>query len=328
MSAISEVLALAARQAGTLSSSQARSLLTSHEYARARQTGFLTPVGLRALRVAGFPQTPLHRAWLGVHEVGPPCVVAGVTNGLLRGWPEVRDEPTRPRIVVPEARELRGIRYASVRRLSHVERYTTVPGPLGIPVLSTLDTVVTAAVDVDDDTLLTLIQRLCFAGELDVGALLGRTRTGLPGSATITRAATWYRSGLESPSEVRVYRILQRRDMAPEHLNVWLVADDGQRFGPVDGWSDHGVGYEVDGQEAHGTVERQRRDEWKTNRAVEAGAMVVRFTGSDIARPDDLAAQWAYAVNVAATSRPRGFQVVHQRGRTCPCQEQGPSTAS
>jgi hypothetical protein len=251
--------------------------------------------------------------------VGPPSAVSGLTLAVLRGWLDV-EMPHRPQLVIPTSRRLSASTAASLRRVEHWGQLQILSGPYGVPVLGVLDGMITLAPDCDDGEFHTLLQSLAFSGDLDVRALMSRRRTGLPGSALITRVGERYLLGLDSPREVEVYRVLRAHQMPPDHLNVLVAGAGGLVVGPFDGYDEVGAAYEVDGVEVHGTDEQQDRDAAKNTRADRARVEVVRFVGSDITRRDPMLDGW-WAARAAAEGRGLGasFSVIHLDGRGCPC---------
>jgi len=260
----------------------------------------------------------LSRAIEACRQVGAPCALAGLTLAVLRDWVDL-PMPMLPQLVAPATREPVSRTVAAVRRIRRWDLVEVVPGLWGLPWLSVLDGLITLAPDVDDGALHLLLQRLAFDGHLDVAALMRRRRTGLPGSARISRVGGRYLLGLDSPREYEVYNVLRFHDMAPDHLNVAVRTTSGVTVGPFDGYDDNGAAYEVDGAEFHTSEAQLAVDADKSRRAELIGLHVVRFLGPDIAARRPMLEGWWDARSLARESPVLGLDVVHQPGRSCPC---------
>lgn len=264
------------------------------------------------------PSPSAARVVAAVLAVGEPCALAGLTLAAMRSWGDFV-VPSRPDLVVPASRRDVYSEVATLRRVVRWEEVELTTGPLGLPAVGILDGVITLAPATDDATLHTIVQQLAYAGDLDVNALMGRRRTGLPGSARLTRVGGRYLVGLDSPRELEVFNVLRSRGLAPDHLNVSVAHPDGRTVGPFDGYADVGAAYEVDS--IHHTSDHQLAvDGWKTGIAVDLGLAVVRFIGKDIDDRLPMLEGWVAAREVAA-ARAAGLslQVVHPPDRRCIC---------
>jgi hypothetical protein len=309
--------AIAATQAGRVSLAQVSQILTRAEIDWACRVGELRRVHAHVFAVAGFPDTPLASAWGAVREIGEPCAAAGLLLGAVLGWPGVLP-PTRPELVVSETRQPEVPRSGiELRRLSHWTPADGVRGPLNIPLLDTIDGVMTLSRHVTEGELHTVIQHLVHRGELDMHGLWVRRRQGLAGSAQVTAVSERFLLGMDSPQEVLVYNVFSFYGRPPDHLNVSVVDGRGRRGGPYDGYSECGVGYQVDGEAAHGIDEQQRIDEATVTHARTLGLEVLRFTNEAIRPRTPMYEGWVRALD---TPRPRPpLRVLHQPGRHCIC---------
>jgi hypothetical protein len=309
--------ALAASQAGRVSLAQVRELLTRAEFDWACRVGELRRLHSRVFSVRGFPDTPLASAYAAVLDVGQPCALSGLALGVVLGWPGLV-MPRRPEIVVPETRQLDVARQdVDLRRLAHWDADRALAGPLRIPILDAVDGVMTLSRHVTDGGLHTVVQQLVYHGELDMRALWARRRTGLPGSSRLTAVSERFLLGMDSPQEVLVHNVLRFWGRAPDHLNVYVVDDRGRRGGPYDGYSELGVGYQVDGEAAHSDDEQQRTDAAVVQHAASLGVELLRFTNDAIRPRVPMLEMWVGALD---TPRPRPrVRVVHQPGRHCVC---------
>jgi hypothetical protein len=223
-----------------------------------------------------------------------------------------------PQLVAPTTRRDPGPRLADVRRVEKWDRLVIEEGPYGLPLLGALDGLISVAPHLDDGAFHVLLQQLVFAGQVDLTELMARRRTGLPGSARITRVGELYRLGLDSPQEVKVFNIFRFHGQAPDHLNASVLMPWGL-VGPFDGLDDIGSAYEVDGAD-HTDDRHLVTDPWKDERASRARLELVRLTNPDIdARAPAVDGWVATRSRAALIVRESPLQVIHQRGRWCPC---------
>ncbi|HVE98905.1 MAG TPA: hypothetical protein VNA12_06975 [Mycobacteriales bacterium] len=260
----------------------------------------------------------IDRVLAAVLAVGHPCAVSGVTAAALRSWGGFV-VPDRPNLVVPATRPNVYEGVAAIRRIARWGELEIVEGPFGIPALGVIDGLFTLAPSCADQRLHAIVQELSYGGELDVRQLMRRRRTGLPGSARITRVGQRYLVGLDSPREVEVFNVLRSRGLPPDHLNVKVAAPDGRVVGPFDGYDELGAAYEVDSI-FHTTDEQRAADSWKSGAAAGIGVAVVRFIGDDITSRTPMLEGWVAArASALARSAGAGLEVIHQPGRGCIC---------
>lgn len=260
----------------------------------------------------------LGRVVAAVEAVGEPCAVSGVALAALRGWLDFTIPPVTE-LVVPATRTNVYSPLAKVRRVVHWNALEVVAGACGMPWLGILDGVLTVAPHVDEGDLHLLLQRLSYEGALDVPALMRRRRTGLPGSAKISRVGGFYLLGLDSPREVEVFNVLRSVGYPPDHLNVMVVSPDGRSVGPIDGYADVGAGYEVDSI-FHLSDDQRAVDRRKSDAADAIGMKLVRFLGTDITTRRPMIEGWIDALDRATSAAAgAGLVVVHLPGRSCPC---------
>jgi hypothetical protein len=250
-------------------------------------------------------------------RIGAPLAVSGATLAAFRGWP--RCVPPRiPQFVSPTTRRDVDPTVANVRRVKDWQRLALEAGPYGVPLLSVLDGMITLAPDVDDPTFHTILQGLVFNGELSFPQLMARRRTGLPGSARISRVGGHYGMGLDSPGELRVFNLFRFHGCAPDHLNALVRTPQGLA-GPYDGLDDIGCAYEYDGAD-HTDDDHQVTDPWKDERAAAAGVELVRLLAPDVHARVPAVEGWLGARATAAqVVRPAPLEIVHLPGRSCPC---------
>lgn len=315
--------ATARSQSGAISLAEARQAkVDRRSLYRLAGKGVLDNRGHGVLVVAGAPRDDLQRAWAAVLAVGPPCALRAEwalwARGLIRGAPV-----TDPQIGVPHTRKLVRRDGAVVRRISWWTtdaRVDELDHLGGLPALSTLDSIVTAAPHVSDATLLAAVQDAAYRGELSIAALIRRRRRGLPGSPRIGRVVATYLRGHDSALEVTAFAVLTDGDMSGMHTNVILVDEDGRRLGPVDGYHEDGAAYEVDGRSAHANRRRRERDKQKDSRAAEMGVPLPRFDARQISDGPSARERWLAA---RAEARESGIgarlTVVHLPGRGCCC---------
>ncbi len=288
---------------------------------RWRESGVLEARGHGTYVVAGSPDGPLREAWVAVLEVGEPCALVGSwalwARRLVPGMPE-----GQPQIGVPARRKLRRRMAARIRRITWwpsavVDRLDEHGG---LPVLSPIDSLVTAAPAVSDATLLAALQEAVFRGEVSPTELVRRRRRGLPGSARIGRVVAVYLIGHDSWLEVTAFEVLTAGDACGMHCNVVVVDERGRRLGPLDGYHEDGAGYEADGRVAHGSRRQKARDGGKDALAREMGVPLPRFIASQLGNPAAARARWLAARAQARTAGiGQRLRVEHLPGRSCPC---------
>ena len=308
--------ATARAQAGCFSPLQARSAKVHHDVLdKWVQSGIVRRVH-DVYVVEGAPASELQACWIAVLAVGKRVALRGLTAAWLRKVPGIKP-PEVPQLLVPSTRtpSVEGI--ADVRRVGDWSAYT-ISKVDGLPVLAPLDTVLTSAPQLSDAALLRVLQDLCFRGEIDLVALAQRRRRGLPGSDRLGRVLATYLLGHDSTFESFGYGILNGADLAPDHCNVIIVAPDGNRVGPVDGYFEaEGVAYDLDGRRAHDARARRERDAKKVVHASEVGVLLRRFG------PDEVADHRGFIAALRAQLRgreaPPGLEVEHLPGRSCPC---------
>jgi hypothetical protein len=191
-------------------------------------------------------------------------------------------------------------------------------GPYGLPILRPIDGLISVAHHLDDGAFHVLLHELVFNGQIAVQELLARRRTGLPGSARISRVCALYEQGIDSPGELRTFNLFSSYGLAPDHLNVSVLTSSGL-VGPFDGLDDAGSGYEYDGSD-HLDDRHQATDPWKDRRAQDARLEIMRVVSPDVnSRVPALEGWLAARERAARIVRPTPLQIVHQQGRSCPC---------
>ncbi|HVE99261.1 MAG TPA: type IV toxin-antitoxin system AbiEi family antitoxin domain-containing protein [Mycobacteriales bacterium] len=313
--------ATARAQHGALSAGQARwSGVDRRTLARLAEAGVLVRDEYGVYTVVGAPVTPLQRAWVAILAVGAPCALRAEwalwAQGLIRYAPS-----GPPQVGVPHTRKLVRRDGALLRRISWWRaeaRVDQIDALGGLPVLSTVDAIVTAAPHVSDATLLAAVQEATFRGDLSLPDLIRRRRRGLPGSPRIGRVVTTYLRGHDSVFEATTYAVLTDGDNSGMHCNVVVTDGHGRRIGPVDGYHEDGAAYEADGRAWHSRRRHVDRDARKDALAASIGLPLPRFTTVDIADGAAARARW---LDARATARAGGtaFTVEHQPGRSCPC---------
>lgn len=322
--AFPRTLAATARaQAGAFSLDQARLARVDQKVLhRLAEKGVLDNRGHGVMVVAGAPRDDLQRAWSAVLSVGQPCALSAEWALWARG--HLRTPPEgAPQIGVPDSRKLVARDCASIRRISWWTGNSAVEELRhcgGIPVLSAIDSIVTAARCVSDASLLAALQDAAFKGEVSVAELISRRRRGLPGSPRLGRVIATYLTGHDSAFEVTTYAVLTAGDTRGMHTNVILVDGQGRTLGPVDGYHEDGAAYEADGRSVHGNRRRRDRDRLKDDRAREMGVPLPRFDSRQISEGATARARWLGARAAArASGVGRRLTVQHLPGRGCCC---------
>lgn len=245
-----------------------------------------------------------------------------MTLAAFRGWPGCV-WPAVPQFVSPASRRDFAAELADVRRVERWDQLVVEEGPFGLPILGPLDGLITLAPYVDDGTFHVILQQHIFSGEFELRELMARRRSGLPGSARITRVGEHFQMGLDSPEELAVFTLFRAHGHAPNHLNASVQMPWGL-VGPFDGLDDIGSGYEYDG--GHHTDDRHLiTDPWKNQRAERARLEIVRLISPDVGAREPALAGWLVARSRAASIvRPTPLLIVHQSGRRCPCGYRAP----
>ncbi len=310
-------------QSGTISIDEARSARADRRALyRLADSGVLENRGHGVLVLTGAPRDALQRAWAAVLSVGQPCALRAEWALWARNLiPAVPGCP--PQIGVPADRKLVRRSDVDLQRITWWDsqaRVDELASLGGLPVLSPVDSLVTAAAFVSDGLLLAAVQEAVYRDQLRHSDLIGRRRRGLPGSPRIGRVAATYLLGHDSAFEVTSYAVLTAGDSAGMHCNVVLVDPEGRRLGPVDGFHEDGAAYEIDGRAAYSGRRREKRDEAKSSLAKEMGIPLPRFRAADIADPASARARW---LDARADARARGvgarLTIEHLPGRRCRC---------
>ena len=263
--------------------------------------------------VVGSPCTPQQRAWVAVLACGADAALAGET---AIWWLGLRDVvPPVPQVAVESGRDPR-TPHARVRRLARWDE-VAIDEVDGMRVLALPDAIVTSAATMSEDELLVLIQRAAFERGLDPENLLLHCRQGLPGGRRLRGAVDIHRHGFDSPGERDIFTSLHRLHLPPDHCNIVLVAPDGRRTTPLDGYFKRGLGYDYDGRAAHAGYRASRRDQWKTTSTQSLGVELLRLDGRHRASPRLL--EGAVREGLARVRHEPDLTVEHLPGRSCVC---------
>ena len=315
--------ATAREQYGVISLGEARATgADPRALSRLSERGLLDNRGHGVLAVVGAPSNPYQEAWQAVLSVGLPCALRAQwalwARRLLPG-----DPPSPPQIAIPNHRKLVRRDDAVIRRINWWYDQAQVDELIelgGLPVLSPIDSLVTAAAHISDAALLTALQEARHRRIVDITELIRRRRRGLPGSTRIGRVAATYLAGHDSTYEVTTYAVLTAGDDTGMHRNVVLVDGEGNRLGPVDGYHEDGAAYEADGPAGHSSRQAKDRDRWKDSCAGRMGIPMPRFTPEQICDPTTARARWLDARRIAREAGVgRRLRVEHLPGRGCSC---------
>ncbi len=288
MDAMTQALAIAARQHGAIGSSQARSCgLSRHQIRHLVRSGRFVADRRAICVVAGTPDTWERRAWIALLACGDEAVLshraAGYVHGLLESKPRRIDITMWHRT---RNGHVEGLPIHRAVRLEAADRRTVK----GFPVTSPARTLVDLASELPDRAL---------ARTVDKALLLGIT------TIRVVRRYVRDRRLQRRPGVGRLLRLLDDREFGVpeselERRTLELIAEyrlpapgRQQRVGRhrVDfAYMDQRVLVEVDGRATHGTAEAFEHDPRRQNALVLEGWTVLRFTWKQITQDPDYVA--------------------------------------
>ncbi len=282
------LLAIAARQDALLCALQARALGFSESAIRRRvQAGLWGRVLPGVYKVTGAPTTDHQRVWAAVLWAGGGAAVSHASAAWLWGLDGFR-APPRPEVTVPRRRgpssDLVGVHRTLA--LPDVDRAEVD----GIPVTAPARTVIDVAAQLDGEALEAAVESVFRLGlardsllRWRVEELGGTRRPGCGSLLAILDARGQGAAALESPLEVRTWRVLVRSDV-PTPLRQYSIRGGQRRFRLDFAWPDRKVAVECDGYSAHGGHVAFRRDRRKLAALAALGWLVVPVTWDDVTR--------------------------------------------
>ena len=274
------LLALAARQAGVVSMSQARELGVSRARQRTRVERREWTLRLGCLEVCGPARNSdlADAAALGL-RLGPTTVVSGPTAMRLGGW-SVPDTA----LIAVGTKHHRGIEGVVLLRDGRPRR--TVTGP-GCRIARREEALVDTAVVLPLPRALEIVELALQRGwittarwETLVRDRLGRGRDG---AAKLRSLTDHVKGGTRSAAERRMLTLLRQARITGWISNYPVLGDDGYIVAVLDfAWPELKVCIEVDGRAFHSGRAEFEHDRARQNALLLAGWMVLRFTWQQI----------------------------------------------
>jgi hypothetical protein len=290
------LMEIAARQDALACALQARALGFSESAIRRRVQGGLWGRVLPSVyKVTGAPTTDRQRVRAAALWVGGGAVVSHASAAWLWGLDGFKP-PERPEVTVPRRRGPSSDLVVVHRTLALPDADRAEVG--GIPVTGPARTVIDVAAQLGDEA---------FEAAVESGFRLGRYRdsfvrwrveelggTKRPGSRqllAILDARGKGAAALESPLEVRTWRVLTRSDLPAPVRQHWVRARE--RWFRLDfAWPDRKVGVECDGYMPHGGRIAFRRDRRKLAALAGLRWLMIPVTWADVTRrPEEMLAE-------------------------------------
>ncbi|SEE90646.1 type IV toxin-antitoxin system AbiEi family antitoxin domain-containing protein [Ruania alba] len=229
----------------------------------------------------------MRQVWVGILAGGPRAVAVGPCALAVHGvWGLPID--VKPQIALPRGAFAHPGEEVRVRSFGQWDEVQMVDG---IPVVPPEHALAQSICEMFRETAVSVLDS---ALNLDVvdRSDLRTVRRLLRGRRGAARTHEWWPlvdQRAESPIETRARLIFRDAGMAPDQLQVPIVAMDGTELGYGDmGWRLPGGAWlivEMDGKEVHERPTAVFHDRHRQNDFLTAGATILRFTGSDLRYP-------------------------------------------
>jgi very-short-patch-repair endonuclease len=239
----------------------------------------------RVYRFRGSARTKTQGLWAASLWGGPGAVLSHETAAVL--W-RLRDSAAAVELSLASGRASRahGIVLHRTTEMPDVDRRVVD----GLAVTSPARTLIDLAPRLDDEGLEVMFERARHRGLLSVDDLDRRVAAlggaGRPGSTRLRRLLALQQPGdaaLESPLEVKVWRLLRRSTMPLPVRQHWVATARGNYRLDL-AWPDRHVAIECDGWDAHGGRVAWKRDRRRLGAVGAMGWRLIPVTWDDVTR--------------------------------------------